>query len=358
MSNIAYSKPRILIIDDEPFFLQLLTQALSEKFQVSLAKNGRQGLARAQGEGKPDLILLDVMMPDMDGYETCQALKDNIFTREIPVIFLTAKHDIEDELRGFNLGAVDYITKPISIPILLIRVQTQLALSQQKIALEQLIQERTKEIECTKDAIVYSMGEMAEARDHETGNHLLRTKEYVRVLAEQLATTDKYKTVLTNQMINAFQRAAPLHDIGKISVADSILQKNGPLSEEERKIMDCHPVYGKNTIEKSESKIGSTLFITIAKEIAYAHHEKWDGSGYPRGLKGELIPLSARLMALADVYDALVSKRCYKEAMSHEQSASYIIAASGTHFDPDIIDSFIAVKSSFQAIANHYKDEQ
>ncbi|MBT3206183.1 MAG: response regulator [Gammaproteobacteria bacterium] len=357
MTDSNTNKPRILVIDDEPFFLQLLTEALSEKFQISLAKNGRQGLTRAEGEAKPDLILLDVVMPEMDGYETCKALKENIYTREIPVIFLTAKRDVEDELKGFNLGAVDYITKPISIPILLTRVQTQLALSQQKIALEQLVQERTREIEVTKDAIVYSMGEMAEARDKETGNHLLRTKEYVRVLAEQLATTDKYKSVLTTAMINAFQRAAPLHDIGKIAVPDSVLLKEGPLDNDERKIMDLHPVYGKTTIENSESKIGSTLFITIAKEIAYSHHERWDGSGYPQCLKQEKIPLSARLMALADVYDALVSKRCYKEAMLHDEAVSLIAEARGSHFDPDIIDSFIAVKSEFKIISDQYKDE-
>ena len=356
MSEQHNAKPRILVIDDEPFFLQLLSESLSSYFHISLAKNGQQGLKRAQGEGKPDLILLDVVMPEMDGYETCKAFKENIYTRDIPVIFLTAKHDVDDELRGFNLGASDYIAKPISVPILLARVQTQLSISQQKIALEHLVQERTKELECTKDAIVYSMGEMAEARDHETGNHLLRTREYVRVLAEQLATTDKYQHLLSKRMIDIFQRAVPLHDIGKISVPDNILQKKGPLNDDERQIMNQHPVYGKTTIENSESKIGSTLFITIAKEIAYSHHEKWDGSGYPLGLKKDQIPLSARLMALADVYDALVSKRCYKDAISHEKSVAYIVEASGAHFDPEIIDSFLLVKSEFKTISDHYKD--
>ncbi len=331
MNEQITNRPRILVIDDEPFFLNLLSQSLSQDFQVSLAKNGLQGLSRTLGAGRPDLILLDVVMPEMDGYETCRRLKENAATHDIPVIFLTAKHDVEDELQGFQLGAVDYIAKPISVPILLTRIKTQLALAQQKIALEHLVQERTVELERTKDAIIYSMGEMAEARDKETGNHLLRTREYVKQLARELSSNPDFKALLNERMIDSFERAAPLHDIGKIAVPDKILHKEGELNTEEREIMNQHPVYGQETIQNAEKKLGSTLFIKIAKEIAYSHHEKWDGSGYPQGLKGSQIPLSARLMALADVYDALVSKRCYKPAFSHQQATALITEQKGKH---------------------------
>jgi putative two-component system response regulator len=349
-------KPRLLIIDDEPFFLDLLSEALSPHFNISLAKNARQGLKLAQGEARPDLILLDIIMPLMDGYTACEQLKQNPLTRDIPVIFLTGKHDTEDELKGFNLGAVDYIIKPISIPILLTRVRTQLALSQQRIALEQLVQERTAELDKTRDAIVYGMGEMAEARDSETGNHLLRTREYVRILAQQLAATRAYQSILTPRLIDTFRRAAPLHDIGKIRIPETILRKTSPLTAEERLVMNRHPLYGKEIINNAERKIGSTLFIGVARDIAFCHHEKWDGSGYPRKLQAKAIPLSARLMAVADVYDALVSKRCYKEAMTHRSAMDYLHQQSGAHFDPDIIHALDGAQHEFGNISNHYKD--
>ncbi len=350
-------RPRLLIIDDEPFFLDLLADALTPHFHISLAKNAQQGLNLAQSRSRPDLILLDVVMPQMDGYAACKQLKQNPLTTDIPVIFLTARRDMEDELRGFNLGAVDYITKPISIPILLTRVRTQLALSQQRIALEQLVQERTAELDKTKDAIVYGMGEMAEARDQETGNHLLRTREYVRVLAEQLAATEAYQAILTPRLIDTFRRAAPLHDIGKIRIPETILRKATSLDDDERKVMNLHPQYGKEIIDNAEQKIGSTLFIDVARDIAYCHHEKWDGSGYPRKLSENDIPLCARLMAVADVYDALVSKRYYKDAMTHRDAMDYLQDQSGAHFDPDIIDALQQAQSRFGRISDQYRDE-
>lgn len=357
MTDQHIQRSRILVIDDEPFFLDLLSDSLSQQYQVSLAKSGKQGLQRAQGAGRPDLILLDVVMPEMDGYQTCQQLKDEASTQDIPVIFLTAQRNLEDELKGFELGAVDYITKPISLPLLLTRINNQLALSQQKIALEHLVIERTTELERTKDAIVYSMGEMAEARDEETGNHLLRTREYVKALARQLSANPNFKAMLNERLIDAFQRAAPLHDIGKIAVPDSILRKQDRLTVEERKIMNNHPDHGRQSIQNAENKIGSTLFIKIAKEIAYCHHEKWDGSGYPQGLTGKQIPLSARLMALADVYDALVSRRCYKPTFTHQQATEMILQQKHKHFDPEITDAFLQIHAIFNDIAQKYKDE-
>ena len=355
-TDMQPQKPRLLIIDDEPFFLDLLAEALSPHFHISLAKSAQQGLKLALSEARPDLILLDVVMPQMDGYSACEQLKKNPLSADIPVIFLTARRDIEDELRGFNLGAVDYITKPISIPILLTRVRTQLALSQQRIALEQLVQERTVELDKTRDAIVYGMGEMAEARDSETGNHLLRTREYVRLLAQQLARSQAYQSMLTPRLIDTFRRAAPLHDIGKIRIPESILRKASALDDDERQVMNKHPLYGKEIIDNAERKIGSTLFIGVARDIAYCHHEKWDGGGYPRQLQEKDIPLSARLMAVADVYDALVSKRYYKEAMTHSAAMDYLHEQSGAHFDPDIIQALDRAQGEFGAISNHYKD--
>ncbi len=291
-----HHQPRILVIDDENFYLDLLAETLSRDYQVSLAKNALAGLARANGRSRPDLILLDISMPGMDGYETLNELKKNPLTRDIPVIFLTARRSPEDELRGFELGAADYITKPISLPVLHARVRSQLTISRKRSALEELVRERTRELERTKDAIVFGMGEMAEARDQETGRHLLRCRAYVRLLAEQLSTLPEYRERLTPAVIDAFERAAPLHDIGKIAVPEAILRKPSPLDDDEWAVMRRHPEQGRRIIENAERAIGTTLFIQVARDIAWCHHEKWDGSGYPQGLCDEAIPLAARLM--------------------------------------------------------------
>jgi putative two-component system response regulator len=354
MKNEA--KPHILVVDDEPFYLELLINALSDAYTVSVAKNGKQALRRVHSIDPPNLILLDVVMPEMDGYETCRRLKESPLTAEIPVIFLTAKSDVTDELKGFELGAVDYITKPISIPILQSRAKSQLALSEQRIALEHLVEERTEQLERTKDAVVYSMGALAEARDEETGAHILRTREYVKVLGNALARHTRYSKLLSPRTVNLISRAAPLHDIGKVGVPDRILQKRGPLSESERKQMDQHVIYGRDAIINAEQHIGATHFTAVAKEIAFGHHEKWDGSGYPLGLSGDKIPLSARMMALADVYDALVSRRYYKPPMPHTEAKAEILKERGSHFDPDLVDAFVECNEAFRDIAEQYSN--
>jgi putative two-component system response regulator len=350
-------KPRILVVDDEPFYIDLLAETLADDYLISVAKNGEQALRRVQGDSLPNLILLDVLMPEMDGYQACQRLKENPLTCEIPVIFLTTKREVSDELKGFCLGAVDYITKPISIPILQTRVRTHLALAEQRIALEHLVEERTQQLLRTKDAVVCSMGALAEARDEETGNHILRTREYVKVLGHALAKQARYVNLLNERAINLISRAAPLHDIGKVGVPDSVLQKQGRLNDEEKRQMARHVIYGRDAIAKAERQIGATSFTSVAKEIAYYHHEKWDGSGYPTGLTGEEIPLSARMMALADVYDALVSKRYYKEPMSHEEARAQIVQERGAHFDPELVDAFLESGEAFREIAQRYRDE-
>ncbi|MEW8492500.1 MAG: HD domain-containing phosphohydrolase [Candidatus Thiodiazotropha taylori] len=347
-------KPRVLVVDDERFYIDLLVEMLSDSYQVQLAKNGQQALRRSASQNRPDLILLDVIMPDMDGYQVCEQLKSNVLTRNIPVIFLTSKSDAQDELRGLELGAVDYIAKPINPAVLKTRVATHVALAEQRFALQKLVDERTREVEHTKDALIFSMGAMAEMRDRETSSHLLRTGHFVRLLAEGLASRDRYRHILDTQTIVSIYRAAPLHDIGKIGVSDGILLKNGSLTEEEREQMQKHVDYGRELIEEAEARIGTTPFIRTAKEIAYHHHEKWDGTGYPKGLKGEEIPLSARLMAVADVYDAKVSQRYYKDAIPHETVVAQIQAASGKHFDPEIIEVFVEKQDSFYRIFEKY----
>jgi putative two-component system response regulator len=350
-------KPRILVVDDEPFYLELLAELLSGDHTISVAKNGEQALRRIQDGALPHLVLLDVMMPGIDGYEVCRRLKENPLTNEIPVIFLTAKSEVTDEVKGFELGAVDYITKPISIPILQARVKTHLALSEQRIALEHLVAERTEQLERTKDAVVYSMGALAEARDEETGNHILRTREYVKILGNSLARQARYFQVLNERTINLISRAAPLHDIGKVGVPDKVLQKRGALNEDERRQMDQHVLYGRDVIISAEKHIGATTFTAVAKEIAYSHHEKWDGSGYPLGLAKEEIPLSARMMAVADVYDALVSRRYYKAPMSHQEAKTQIMGERGAHFDPELVDAFMECSETFHEIAERYADD-
>ncbi len=356
MDKTGAENATILIVDDEPFYLETLTDLLSDDHVVLVARNGEQALRRAAGRVRPDLILLDVNMPGMDGFEVCRNLKGNVLTRPIPVIFLTARDEPEDEIKGLELGAVDYISKPFLGELVKRRVATHLALAKRSFALERLVQERTRELQQTKDALVFSMGGMAEMRDRETGNHLLRTGRYVGILAEALAKTPEYGALLNEAAIDLIRRAAPLHDIGKIGVPDRILQKPGPLDEDERAEMRRHVIYGERLLDDAAGYLGETLFIQTAREIVGNHHEKWDGSGYPRKKKGDRIPLSARLMALADVYDALTSRRRYKEPLDHEAARRKILQASGSHFDPQVVDAFEREHERFLDIMRKYRD--
>lgn len=353
---IGNGKPNVLIVDDEPFYRDLLEELLSVQYSVSIAENGVEAIEQAKSAEPPMLILLDVVMPQMDGYEVCQRLKSEPTTHDIPIIFLTGKSELEDEMHGLELGAVDYIAKPISPPILLSRVKNHLALAQQRVALEGLVAERTKQIEKAKDAVTFSMGALAEARDNETGFHLQRTRLYVKAIAERLSKTAGYSNKLTPKMIDLIMRAAPLHDIGKIGVPDNILLKKDRLTDDEKAVMSKHTLFGKQALEKAEKNIGHTPYLEVAKQIAYCHHEKWDGSGYPEGLVGEDIPLAARIMAIADVYDALISKRHYKDAMNHQEAIDIMDKSRGTHFDPTIFDIFLSAGDEFWRIAEQFKD--
>ena len=356
----------ILAVDDTPENLDVLKGVLIDKYSVKGAINGPMAIKIAEKQ-QPDLILLDIMMPGMDGYEVCRLLKENPLTANIPVIFITAKSTVADEQKGFAIGAVDYITKPISPPIVLERVKTHLALKQaqdylkqQNQILEQKVLERTEKMEQLQDVVMVAMGSLAEARDPETGNHIRRTQHYVKCLAEHLKLHPKYSDFLTPETITSLYKSAPLHDIGKVGVPDYILLKPGKLTEEEFEEMKKHTTYGYDAIVAAERSIGGNdgQFLFFAKQIALSHQEKWDGSGYPEALSGEDIPMSARLMAIADVYDALISRRVYKPPFSHQKAVDIILEGNGSHFDPLMIESFKAVTDEFKAIAAKYSDEE
>lgn len=355
----------ILVVDDEPVNIMVLSDLLKGQYRVIAAKNGEQALKRATGDVKPDLILLDVMMPGMDGFEVCRTLKADEQTESIPVVFVTAMMEEVDEMKGLDVGAVDYITKPFSPAIVLARVKAHLelkeardALSRQNEILEERVQERTAELSITKDITIHALASLAETRDNETGNHIRRTQHYVRALAEYLANQGTFKDELSAENIELLYKSAPLHDVGKVGIPDSILLKPGKLTDDEFVIMKTHAALGAEAIIEAESSHPEleTSFLRYAREIAQNHHEKWDGSGYPKGLSGLDIPLSGRLMAVADVYDALISKRVYKPAFDHEKAKAIIIEGKSTHFDPDIVDAFISLEATFKEIAARYQD--
>ncbi len=355
--------PTVLVVDDTAANLTMMVELLSPLYRVLVAASGARALEVAR-TAQPDVMLLDVMMPVMDGYEVCSRLKADPRTKDIAVIFLTAKNQPEDEEKGLHLGALDYISKPISPPIVLARVGTQLALRaashfliDKAAYLEQEVLRRTDEIRDVQDATILTMASLAETRDNETGQHIQRTQYYVRALALQLKDHPRFSAYLTDRQIDLLFKSAPLHDIGKVGIPDRILLKPGRLDEAEMDIMKTHTTLGRDTIEAAEARLGHSVpFLQCAKQIAYSHQEKWDGSGYPLGLAGDAIPIAARLMALADVYDALISRRVYKPAFSHAKARDILLEGRGIHFDPDIVTAFEAVDEAFQVIARTYAD--
>ena len=358
------SRRKILVVDDTPDNLALMAGLLKGQYRVILANNGEKALRLARDAEPPDLILLDIMMPGLSGTEVCVALKSDPATRDIPVIFLTAMSATEDEQRGLEVGAVDFITKPVNPPIVLARVETQLKLKlaadflrDKNTFLEDEVAKRTRELAAIQDVTILAMASMAETRDNEPGNHTRRTQHYVKLLAEQLRSHPRFAEVLTDAFIATLFKSAPLHDIGKVGIPDRILLKPGKFEPHEFEIMKTHCKLGRDAIQQAEDRLGLKVdFLTVAKEIAYGHQEKWDGSGYPEGLAGENIPVSARLMAVADVYDALISRRVYKEGMPHDKAVQIIVDGRGKHFDPDMIDAFLAIVDKFHAIAQQYAD--
>jgi len=356
MTEIIGKKQTVLIVDDVAENLYTLMNILRDDYTILAATSGEKALELATGEPQPDMILLDIQMPDMSGYEVCDLLKKNPSTRDIPIMFVTVLSDIDDEAKGLEMGVVDYISKPVIPNLIKARVRNHLELKAHRDHLQLLVNTRTYELKLVKEATVEAMGIVAECRDPETGGHIQRTKQYVRLLAEGLAQLPKYQDVLTARKIEKMYLAAPLHDIGKVSISDLILLKPGKLTYEEFETMKTHAMIGEETIRKAQGRFGVIAFLGVAEEIAGGHHEKWDGSGYPRGLSGENIPIAARVMALADVYDALISKRSYKAAIAHAEVIEMIKADSGTHFDPEVVEVFLVNESKFREIVETIRD--
>jgi len=359
---MAATPPTILIVDDTPENLSVLGELLQPSYRVRAANSGRRALQIAHGKPTPDLILLDVMMPEMDGYDVLAELRADPQTRHIPVIFVTAMDGTDDEERGLDRGAVDYITKPLRPAIVLARVRTHLELKHardflkdQNAFLEAEVSRRMGENQLIQEVSIHALARLAETRDPETGNHLRRTQEYVRTLAQSLKAHPRFAAFLDDRTIDALAKSAPLHDIGKVGIPDHILLKPGKLTPEEWEIMKTHAKLGSEAIEQAERDATKPVeFLALAKEIAHYHHEKWDGSGYPEGLSGDRIPIAARLMALADVFDALICRRVYKEPMPFDTARDIIVKGSGNHFDPDVVQAFIDHFDTFTSIADAY----
>ena len=357
--------PLVLIVDDNPENLTVIGELLQPDHAVRAANSGLRALRLARLEPQPDLILLDVMMPEMDGYEVLRQLREDPETADIPVIFLTALNSSDDEERGLVKGAMDYITKPIRPTILLARVRAQLDL---KLArdlvrnrnrwLEAEVTRRMAENQHIQDVTIHALARLAETRDNETGNHILRTQEYVRTLAQRLQRNPRFAHRIDDRMVILLAKSAPLHDIGKVGIPDRVLLKPGKLDAEEWAIMKTHAQLGADALVHVERDVAHPVaFLQCAEQIARSHHERWDGSGYPDGLAGEAIPLPARLMALADVYDALISQRVYKPPFPHEQAYAMIVAERGRHFDPDVVDAFIDCHDELHSVALRFADD-
>jgi len=357
-------KPTVLVVDDTPDNLSLMSGLLKDLYKVKVANSGEKAIKIVLSDSPPDLILLDIMMPGLSGYDVCKILKDEPKTRDIPIIFLTAMTGTDDEKKGLELGAVDFITKPVNPPIVMARVATQLQvkaaadfLKDQNVYLETEVAKRTKELAAIQDVTILAMASLAETRDNDTGNHIRRTQFYLELLANYLKNHDRFRGFLSDHTITMLFKSAPLHDIGKVGIPDRILLKPGRFEPHEFEIMKTHCKLGRDAIQHAEDQLGLEVeFLKYAKEIAYGHQEKWDGSGYPEALAGDAIPISARLMAVADVYDALISRRVYKEGMPHERAVGIIAEGKGTHFDPDIVDAFMALQNEFQDVARRYAD--
>lgn len=321
----------ILTVDDEPANLRVLKEILKDNYRLVFAKSGADAL-RVVDQQRPDLILLDIMMPDMTGFEVCQTLKNDPIFAAIPIIFVTALNDEQDEAQGFAIGGVDYITKPVSPAVVEARVRTHLSLVQ------------ADELRATRLQIIQRLGRAAEFKDNETGMHVLRMSHFSKVLALAYGFTEYQADMLLH--------AAPMHDIGKIGIPDSIMLKPGKLTDEEFAIMKTHPQIGADILGDEDSGL-----ISLAKKVALTHHERWDGTGYPNGLKGEEIPIEGRIVALADVFDALTSQRPYKDPWPIDETLDYLRTQKGKHFEPKLVDLFEAHMDEILDIKARFKDE-
>jgi putative two-component system response regulator len=356
---------KILIVDDELRACENIHKFLTrEGFQASFVNSGASAVEQARLL-RPEAVLLDIRMPGMDGIETLKQLR--AIDPDCAVIMITAVDEVDVALSTIRDGASDFLRKPVGFGELKYTIES--ALEKRRLVLENReysrgleikVAERTVEIELTRDTTLFAMTKLAEFRDPETGEHLERIREYTKLLAEQLRNSNGHAGLVDEQFVANIYKGSPLHDIGKVGIPDNILQKPAPLTVDEFEIMKTHSTIGGRTLYEAEKRlltIRDHSFLTMAREIAFCHHEKWDGRGYPGGIKGEEIPLAARIMALADVYDALISKRCYKKAFSHDMARETIVNSSGTHFDPAVVTAFKDVESKFIEIKDSFKDK-
>ncbi len=363
------SRATILVVDDNDMNRDMLMRRLEkEKYRVVLAADGQRALEELQ-TSDIDLVLLDIMMPVMDGYEVLERIKADEGMMHIPVIMITAVDDMESTIKCIELGAEDYLPKPFNPVLLRARIGASLEkkrlndmqheyreqIEKNNFVLSERVRAQVKDVAQAQLGAIFAMSKLAESRDPETGEHLDRMREYCRVLATHMQTTQKYAELIDTDFIDNIYAASPLHDIGKVSVPDAVLTKPGKLDESEWIIMKTHPTVGAETLREVDRQHPGNAFITTGIEIAEAHHEKWNGTGYPFGLAGEKIPLVARILALGDVYDALTSRRCYKEAFSPEKSIDIIINDRNVHFDPDVVDAFLATEGEFTKIREEFR---
>ncbi len=344
MTSEAPDRQSILVVDDVAENLMVLDEILRPHFRVRAARKGERALEMVLGDDVPDMILLDVMMPGMDGFEVCRRLKGDPRTRNIPVIFVTASGEVADEARGFEVGGVDYISKPVSPPIVLARVRTHLALYDRNRELERRVRSRTTQLVETRLEIIRRLGRAAEYKDNQTGLHVIRMSHYCRLIGEAVGMPEDQAEILLN--------AAPMHDVGKIGIPDRILQKPGRLTDEEWELMKRHPSMGAEIIGRHDSDV-----LTMARVIALTHHERWNGSGYPEGLSGEEIPFVGRVVAVADVFDALTSERPYKEAWSVDDAVDFLTKEAGVLFDPSLVAGLRAALPEIVAHQQRYADD-
>jgi len=348
----------IMVVDDQPFNLQLMEEVLSSQgYGVRSFPLGRLALAAA-AQKPPDLILLDVSMPEMDGYEVCRRLRSDAALSNIPVIFLSALGATEDKVAAFKSGGFDYVTKPFEAAEVRARIETQFKIRDLQAAverhneeLEQVVKQQVLEIAAAQMATILALAKLAESRDEATGKHLDRVQVLCKLLAVEVKKCPKYSSRITDDYVKDIFHASPLHDVGKVAIPDAILLKPGPLTAEEFAVMKTHTTVGAETLEFVLEKHPANEFVRMGIEIARSHHERWNGTGYPDRLAGDEIPFSARIMAVADVYDALRSQRCYKEAKSHEESRDIVVQGSGVYFDPDVVSAFCNIQDSFHQVS-------
>ncbi len=370
MKEVQEAPPKILVVDDLAENVTLLNRFLTPKgYLVESASDGAEALDKVAA-APPDLILLDLVLPKIDGFEVCQRLKGEPKTRHIPVIIITGMLDREANIKAVQAGADDFVMKPFDATLLLARIHTSLEakrLQDQVIeyqrqlegyneTLEKRIAERTAQLARTQQAAVFSLAKLAESRDTETGEHLERIRSYTRAVGEHMARSSAYREQVTDTFLEALYQSSPLHDIGKVGVPDRILLKPGKLTGPEWSVMKTHTTMGGDTLKAANLEAGHDAFLAMGQDIAFYHHERWDGTGYPMGLKGTEIPLAARIVALADVYDALCSKRPYKDPLPHEKSKAIILEGRGTHFDPEVISTFLEIEKDFIRIHEEMDD--